>query len=97
MDEHPSADVLGEIRRLKAVEAIAMTMLDALEANVVVAELQKPFIAGINRGSSASDEVKQEASDRLGAAQKNWWKLRAIALEAAAPLRRARPEGQGDG
>jgi hypothetical protein len=63
--------------------AVYDLMIEALEANEEVARLQKPFVAGINRGSTASQEVIQEASDRLGAAQRRWWDLRTRALAAA--------------
>jgi hypothetical protein len=58
-------------------------MLEALEANERVAQLQRPFVAGLNRGSTASHDVKQEAAERLGAAQRYWWEMRDRALSAA--------------
>lgn len=79
-------EALAEIRRLRQLLGAAPLMLEALEANEEVAELQKPFIAGLNQSTTTSHEVKQEASDRLGAAQKRWWDLRNRALAAARTL-----------
>ncbi len=67
-------------------DAVYELMLEALEAAEEVARLQRPFVAGINRGSTASHEVKEEASNRLGEAQRRWWDLRRRALAAARAL-----------
>ena len=84
-------EALAEIRRLRTQIGAASLMLEALEAAEEVGKLQRPFIDGINRGTAASHEVRQEASDRLRAATRRAYDLRVRALEAA----RTHTSGQG--
>jgi hypothetical protein len=83
-----SAEPMPNQQHLALVD-VAPLMLEALEAAEEVARLQRPFVDGINRGSTASQEVIQEASDRLAAAQRRWWDLRIRALAAARRAARA--------
>ncbi len=66
----------------RLVKAAPM-MLAALEAHEAVLEQTRACVDSIGRGSSASDEVRQEASNQLVLANNRAWKMQRRALAVA--------------